>query len=278
MTENYTKVTENIYVAPQVSVSDLEDIGQRKIFASVFNLRHPTELSFLHEEEEILASYDIPYYHEIVTPETMTPERMDEVLAEIDHCPKPTLVHCASMMRAAALGVLHTSTRNKMQSEDIMGLVSDMGFDCSQRPEMKAFVFGYIQNKLEIIMQLPEIRQVSEDILVGPQATEEQFQMLKEEKNVKSVLNLRSVKEKGKLGMGILAREESIVTGLGMKYVNVETEEGVEIPEEKVEELKEVIDTIEKPVYVHCNTFNRTKELFQKLGYEFPEHDADLGM
>eukprot|EP01129_Flabellula_baltica_P015814 TRINITY_DN8186_c0_g1_i1.p1 TRINITY_DN8186_c0_g1~~TRINITY_DN8186_c0_g1_i1.p1 ORF type:complete len:290 (-),score=56.04 TRINITY_DN8186_c0_g1_i1:73-891(-) len=272
MTENYTKVTNDIYVAPQISISDLEDIGQRKIFGSVFNLRHPSELSFLQEEESILSSYGIPYFHEIVTMDTMTPERMDEVLSEIDHCPKPTLVHCASMMRAAALGVLHSSTRNKMEMEDIMGLVTDMG------SEMKAFVFGYIQNKLDMIMQLPEIRQVTEDILVGPQATEEEFRMLKEEKHVQSVLNLRSRKEKGKLGLGVLAREESIVNDLGMQYVNIETEEGVPLSEEQVQTLKQHIDDIEKPVYVHCKTFNRTKDLFQKLGYTFPEHDADLGM
>ncbi len=84
------------------------------------------------------------------------------------------------------------------------------------------------------------------ELAFAPQPTEDELKLLPGQ--FAAVLNLRSRKEDG-----FLADEEAIVTGLGLKYANIEWLNANDITPEMASQIFAEIDQLPKPLFVHCN-------------------------
>ena len=130
---------------------------------------------------------------------------------------------------------------------------------------MRTFLSEYVERKIQHATRLPEIQRLDENTYVSGQVTEAQLQSLCDE-GVKAVLNLRSMKEVGQLGLGVLAREKEIVEGLGMVYENIPVpppKQGEPADPELQSAVLEALGRLPKPVLVHCRTRGRVDHVLE---------------
>jgi protein tyrosine phosphatase (PTP) superfamily phosphohydrolase (DUF442 family) len=264
---------DDFLLAGQVDAGQLYALAKAGAIKSVLNMRKPTEGSFLAEEHELLESLGIPYYLEPVMPGEMTEERLDHIMSKLDEAPKPCLLHCASMMRAGAAAAAYVGTRRGMDAEAAEAYCIDRDAGrYTGSAALREVAKNYVSGKLKLQEALPEHYRVSDDLIIGPQVTKDCFRKLHEEVGVKSVINLRSVDaEAGSLGLGVLAREEAIVTGLGMEYRNIPTARGEKLSAEQVGSVSAAIAELPKPVFLHCRLFNRSVDYVKQAGLTAPE-------
>lgn len=95
---------------------------------------------------------------------------------------------------------------------------------------------------------------ISDTISVGSQPTADDLAGLKEE-GFRSVVNLR---EKNEDDQSLEPDQEGKkVEELGMQYLHLPVHEG-EMSEELVDKFREKIDSLSRPVYVHCKSGKRS--------------------
>jgi uncharacterized protein (TIGR01244 family) len=142
--ENIKKINENIAIATeQLSEKQLQQAAQEG-YKSVLNLRSPQEEGFLEDEAEQAKAAGLDYVNIPVKPNNISEELADRVLQQIDQLPKPLLAHCRSGFRAGAFSLMYVATREKISANQAMEKGQQMGFDCSQSPDMKAFFQQYV--------------------------------------------------------------------------------------------------------------------------------------
>ena len=77
----------------------------------MLNLRSPDEEGFLSNEQQEAEALGLYYVNIPVKFEAINDEIAARVLMQTNKLPKPTLVHCDSAMRAAAIVLMHIATR-----------------------------------------------------------------------------------------------------------------------------------------------------------------------
>mmetsp|Transcript_4599 Transcript_4599/g.5810 ORF Transcript_4599/g.5810 Transcript_4599/m.5810 type:complete len:271 (-) Transcript_4599:1787-2599(-) len=266
----YQEVTKNLFIAPQISLEELEKIAAEGFFKSVINLRNEDEQSFMKAEKDLLVANGVEYHHTPLSPAGISEKSMDAILSVLDKAKKPTLVHCASAFRAGAVSLMHSYTRKgEVQHHLAKKLQEESGLNYEESQLFSSFIQDYVKGKLELISHLPELRKVNDELFVGPQPTESELEELAKTEGVKTVVNIRSIDEAGTLGLGVLSREEAIVKKLNMKYVNIPTKRGEVVDKETVEKIRQAIESSPKPVYLHCRTFKRTTQVLSDLSLKF---------
>ncbi len=93
---------------------------------------------------------------------------------------------------------------------------------------------------------LPNFSQVNEQIYRGGQPTEAGIKKLKQDFNIKTVINLRGADERAK-------REESWAKQAGINFINVPQHNWFGPKDEKIEKIFSLINAAEnQPVFIHC--------------------------
>lgn len=236
------------------------------VFKSVFNFRTEKEEGF-RDDTKLVEELKGEYY---LCPFTLTgidEKTMDGYLAKLDTASRPCLVHCRSGFRAGMYSLNHTLSRSltteksAISKEELLTEGKKVSVDLEKYDAAPlTFMFSYLVSKVEQVMKLGGVRQLDENLFVGPQLTEKQFKEAKEQ-GVKTVVNIRDVKaEAGNLGMGVLAREEEIIKKLGMQYLNFATTAQKELtPEEMETVLKALTSPVtQRPILLHCRTGKRS--------------------
>lgn len=108
--EAIRKINDELTIAGQVTPEQLRQVAQEG-FKSVLNLRSPDEEGFLSNEQQQAEALGLYYVNIPVKFEAINDEIADRVLMQTNKLPKPTLVHCDSAMRAAAIVLMHIATR-----------------------------------------------------------------------------------------------------------------------------------------------------------------------
>lgn len=88
------------------------------------------------------------------------------------------------------------------------------------------------------------------DIHLAGQPQPEAFEEAKKA-GVKTVINMRHIDENKDFD------EESIVSGLGMKYISLPWNGADELTDEIFDRSRELLNTAERPVLLHCSSANR---------------------
>lgn len=88
------------------------------------------------------------------------------------------------------------------------------------------------------------------DIHLAGQPQPEAFEEAKKA-GVKTVINMRHLDENKDFD------EESIVSGLGMKYISLPWNGAEELTDEIFDRSRELLNTAERPVLLHCSSANR---------------------
>lgn len=142
--KNVNKINENLAIATeQLSPQQLQQAA-REGYKSVLNLRSPQEEGFLEDEETQAKAAGLDYVNIPVKPDSIDEELADRVLQQIDRLPKPLLAHCKSGLRSAAFSLMYVATKEGMSAEEAMEKGKQMGFDCTQSPDMKEFFQQYV--------------------------------------------------------------------------------------------------------------------------------------
>lgn len=130
--------------------------------------------------------------------------------------------------------------------------------------EEAAFAQDYCQKKFSRFLKRNPLKKYNENVFGLSQPTESELRHLFAVGGIKSVLNLRQMSEVGRVGFGMLAREEKLCADIGLTYSNV----GVLSAEwEKyVEPVGKVLPTLPKPVLVHCQSRGRVDKILAALG------------
>ena len=108
--EAIRKINDELTIAGQVTPEQLRQVAQEG-FKSVLNLRSPDEEGFLSNEQQQAEALGLYYVNIPVKFEAINDEIAARVLMQTNKLPKPTLVHCDSAMRAAAIVLMHIATR-----------------------------------------------------------------------------------------------------------------------------------------------------------------------
>lgn len=261
------KLSGNVYIAGQITEHQITALASTSL-GSIINLRQEGEGSFLHTEAALCQQLGIKYVHVPMVPSTITEEVIDSLLVKMDTLPKPILVHCASAIRAGAMAVAHIATREQLCDEATASLALKTPFGTTTYAALKQLVHNYARSRVEMIKGLPNIVQLSSDLIVGPQLSEEHMRALANDCKVKTVINLRSPTEAGKLGLGALGREKELVESLGLVYVNIPTTAGKSPTDEEIAQVAEALKAAKKPVFLHCMQMKRTAAVVSALGLQ----------
>ncbi|WP_373524856.1 beta-lactamase hydrolase domain-containing protein [Nostoc sp.] len=141
--ENVKKINDELTVAGQVTLEQLQQAVSEG-YKSVLNLRSPDEQGFISNEQQQAQALGLHYVNIPVKPNEINDELTTEVLKQIDELPKPTLIHCASGMRAGAMGFMNVATRQGLTAQQAFKKAEAVGFDCSAHPQMKQFFEDYV--------------------------------------------------------------------------------------------------------------------------------------
>lgn len=148
--ENVKKINEQLTVAGQVTIEQLQQAGKEG-YKAVLNLRSPDEQGFMQDEQQQAEVAGLEYVNIPVKPDGMTDELTNRVLEQIDQLPKPVLIHCASSMRAGAMAFMNVATRQGMTAEQVFEKATEAGFDCDSQPQIKQFLESYVSKHSKTI-------------------------------------------------------------------------------------------------------------------------------
>lgn len=112
------------------------------------------------------------------------------------------------------------------------------------------------EQKDAIMVAIPNAKQPLENVISGGQPSEAQLKEAKD-KGIKTVINLRSNKEKD-----AYAFEEESLKSLGLGYVHIPVQGLAGITQANMEALSKALDESPKPILLHCASGNRVGALF----------------
>eukprot|EP00286_Rhodomonas_abbreviata_P012135 CAMPEP_0181332386 /NCGR_PEP_ID=MMETSP1101-20121128/25067_1 /TAXON_ID=46948 /ORGANISM="Rhodomonas abbreviata, Strain Caron Lab Isolate" /LENGTH=316 /DNA_ID=CAMNT_0023442029 /DNA_START=38 /DNA_END=988 /DNA_ORIENTATION=+ len=268
---SFLQMNGDLYIAGQIEETTFEQIQAHGV-KSVFNLRDPTEDGNVDLTSRLKDLGVELIIHPVAWDgRTWTDEEIDVLLAALDRCPKPALVYCKYGCRSAMIGIAHTATRTryndgKMRSEDdshaalekYSTLLEEVCGKVDPR-SMKQFVQAYISRKIANMLSRPGISNLKDDIFIAGQLTEDEINGLVGQ-GIKAVINLRPISEAGQFGVGVLAREDELVKGAGMEYVNVPVPKGSRFDDpELLATVSKHLQTMPRPILVHCRSGGRAK-------------------
>ena len=141
--QNEIRVNDQLTVAGQPLAEEFRQIAQRG-FKSVLNLRSSDEEGFLKVEPQRVEEAGLRYAHIPVKASSINDDLTHRVLQEIRQTPKPALIHCRSGLRSGAMTMMFVALENGLGPQEALRKAGELGFDCSQNEELKAYFENYI--------------------------------------------------------------------------------------------------------------------------------------
>ena len=128
---------------------------------------------------------------------------------------------------------------------------------------MRCFVEEYIRKKVTLAGDRPSTTVLPGNVYITGQLSEEEYKDIQKDYGIVCVLNMRPMTEVGEFGMGVLAREEEIIKGLGMQYEQIPVPKNGPYSEELTKQVTDKIKGLPRPLLLHCRTGRRVQEVIK---------------
>jgi len=132
------KVNDDLSIAGQISAEELRKIAIEG-FKSVLNLRDPDENGFFHDEKQQAEIVGLEYVNIPLNSQAPNQELTAEAILEIDHLPKPILIHCAGGARAGGIALIAEAIQSGFTYEQIAQKANELSINLEQ-PHLKQFL------------------------------------------------------------------------------------------------------------------------------------------
>ncbi|MCU0568939.1 MAG: sulfur transferase domain-containing protein [Oculatellaceae cyanobacterium Prado106] len=124
--EPIRKINDELAIAGQIHLAQFPQVAAEG-YRAVLNLRSPEEAGFLTLEAEKLQLLGLCYLN-LPTPVTaLNPETVLKVLDHLRRLPKPTLLHCDSGIRSAAIALISISVQQGVAIEQALRQAERLG-------------------------------------------------------------------------------------------------------------------------------------------------------
>ena len=124
--DNVRKITNNIAIAGQLTLSELPDIAHAG-YQTIVNLRSPDEPGFIPEEQHKLERLGLRYLNIPVQIKALNPTTILEIIHQLSSVPKPMLIHCDSGVRASIVVLMQIAIMQGIQVDDAFQKVTRLG-------------------------------------------------------------------------------------------------------------------------------------------------------
>ncbi len=135
---DFKKVNDDLSIAGQISAEELRKLAIEG-FKSVLNLRDPDENGFFHDEKQEAQIVGLEYTNIPLNSQAPNQELTAEAILEIDHLPKPILIHCAGGARAGGIALIAEAIQSGFTYEQIAQKANELGINLEQ-PHLKQFL------------------------------------------------------------------------------------------------------------------------------------------
>jgi len=265
------KVHNEIYIAGQIDdscVTQIHDLGIK----GIVNLREAGEEGYADPPAGLSDSIKKIHYP-LPADGGWKDSDVDKLLGELDKCGIPALIYCKTGARAAAIGFAHLATRTRFNCGKLEGRAGEFSPEmlalldkavCGpEKPEcsMRGFVEEYVKKKVLLADGRPGLVGMPGDIWTSGQLSEAEYKSIQEDHGIVCVLNMRPPSEAGEFGLGVLAREEEIIKGLGMQYHSLPVPKNGPYEAELIAKVGEMIKTLPRPLLLHCRTGRRVRDI-----------------
>ncbi|AFY61734.1 beta-lactamase hydrolase domain-containing protein [Synechococcus sp. PCC 6312] len=136
------RISPDYAAADQLNPRDFQDLVAQG-YQSVINLRLPLEKGFLVNEDALVAEAGLEYCHLPLSPTKPDPVAIEAALAEIQKLPKPTLIHCAAGVRAAALVLVILAIQENLGHNEVFQKAKELGVP-PQQPILQQLFNRYL--------------------------------------------------------------------------------------------------------------------------------------
>ena len=130
------KVNNDLSIAGQISSEELKQLAIGG-FKSV--LRSPDENGFFHDEKQEAQIVGLEYTNIPLNSQAPNQELTAEAILEIDHLPKPILIHCAGGARAGGIALIAEAIQSGFTYEEIAQKANELSINLEQ-PHLKQFL------------------------------------------------------------------------------------------------------------------------------------------
>jgi uncharacterized protein (TIGR01244 family) len=135
---DFKKVNDDLSIAGQISAEELRKLAIEG-FKSVLNLRDPDENGFFHDEKQEAQIVGLEYTNIPLNSQVPNQELTAEAILEIDHLPKPILIHCAGGARAGGIALIAEAIQSGFTYEQIAQKANELSINLEQ-PHLKQFL------------------------------------------------------------------------------------------------------------------------------------------
>jgi uncharacterized protein (TIGR01244 family) len=135
---DFKKINDDLSIAGQISAEELRKLAIEG-FKSVLNLRDPDENGFFHDEKQEAQIVGLEYTNIPLNSQAPNQELTAEAILEIDHLPKPILIHCAGGARAGGIALIAEAIQSGFTYEEIAQKANELGINLEQ-PHLKQFL------------------------------------------------------------------------------------------------------------------------------------------
>ena len=123
------QITNEMAIAGQPTFDELQQLAEAG-YRSVVNLRSSNETGFLEDEQQKVESLGLCYINVSISKD-LNLDNMLPVIQQLNHLPKPMLVHCDSGIRSSIIVLMQLSISQGMRAEDAFQKVMKIGlFSC----------------------------------------------------------------------------------------------------------------------------------------------------
>lgn len=106
--EKVRKINNELAIAGQIGPEQIQQLVQQG-FRSVLNLRLANEQGFWASEQQQVEALGLHYRHQPTHPQLLS-EDLAILIQLLQQLPKPTLIHCSTALRSAALVLIYVAT------------------------------------------------------------------------------------------------------------------------------------------------------------------------
>ena len=106
-------------------------------FQSVLNLRVLNEPGVLLDEQAQATAAGLYYKNTPINPAALDDAKVAQVLQQIEHLPKPALLHCGSGVRAGLMASLYIAKQQRLTAEQTIAMAQALGMEWPTQPTFK---------------------------------------------------------------------------------------------------------------------------------------------
>lgn len=138
----YARLTDKMFVAPQITPDDLPDLvaqGFKVVICNRPDNEVPPELSS-QALEAACAGAGITFYNNPLDPGGLTPDAVAAQAQVMEAAEGPVLAYCASGTRSAILWAFATAGQGETRADDIVQALGDAGYPFpGMAPQLEQF-------------------------------------------------------------------------------------------------------------------------------------------